>query len=150
MKPIEALKNLNLVCWPALLVGLQRGLATKSDVAEYAINLLSEDLDNGNDNISALAFADSLDDTEIKELLLLVDEDIDPHEVIERWRLATLIALSESALSEEEKLDKLQELYAEFDYPEDMASCSIYSQNAIDPLAAMADVISALKLKFTG
>lgn len=150
MKPVEALKELNLVCWPSLFVGLQRGWAAKSDIADYAVNLLSTDLDNGNENIAILAGADSLDDSEVNDLLLQVGEEMEPPEAIEKWRLATLTALSESALSEEEKIDKLQELYAEFDYPEDMASCSIYSQDTVDPLAAMSEVISALKKKFTG
>lgn len=150
MKPIEQLKELNLVCWSSLLVGLQRGWAAKSDVAAYAISLLSADLDNGNENIAVLAGADSLDDMEVKDLLLQIDGSTEAPEAFEKWRLATLITLSDSVLSEEEKIDKLQELYAEFDYPEDMASCSIYSQDAVDPLVALSEVISALRKKFTG
>ena len=150
MKPIEVLKNLDLVCWPALFVGLQKGWVTKSDIADYATSLLSADLDNGDENIAVLASADSFDDSEVKELLLQVGGSTAEPEAIEKWRLATLIALSDSALSEEEKIDKLQELYAEFDYPEYMSSCSIYSHNSVDPLVAMSDVISALKNKFTG
>ncbi|MDO6583866.1 DUF2247 family protein [Photobacterium sp. 2_MG-2023] len=150
MKPMEVLKELNLVCWSTLLVGLQRGWAKKSDIAAYATSLLSADLDNGDENIAVLAGADSLDDSEIKCLLLQVGGSTDAPEVIEKWRLATLTALSGSVLSEEEKIDKLQELYAEFEYPEDMASCSIYSQDSVDPLVAMSEVISSLKKKFTG
>lgn len=150
MKPIEVLKELDLVCWSALFVGLQKGWATKSDIADYATSLLSADLDNGDENIAVLAGSDSLDDSEVKGLLLQVGGSTEDPEAIEKWRLATLIALSESVLRKENKIDKLQELYAEFDYPEDMSSCSIYSQDSVDPLAAMSGVISALKQKFTG
>lgn len=150
MKPMEALKELNLVCWSTLFVGQQMGWVTKLDIEDYAMSLLSADLDNGDKNIAVLAGADSLDDSEVTDLLLQVGGEMESPEAIEKWRLAALTALSESVLSEEEKLDKLQELYAEFDYPEDMTSCSIYSQDSVGPLAAMSEVILALKKKFTG
>jgi len=149
VKPIEVLKERNLVCWAALLVGLQRGWVEKSDIADYALNLISTGLDNGDENIAVLASADSIDDTEINSLLLQVVKKRMSPESTEKWRLAKLAALDESPLSEEEKFNQLQELYAEFDYPEDMASCSIYAQDSVDPLVAMSEVISALKKRFT-
>lgn len=150
MKPIQALKRLDLVCWPTLLIGLQRGWAIKSDVSDYAKRLLSANLDGGVENISELTGADSLDDSVVKELLLQLVDSTESPEAIEKWRLSALIALRESSLSQEEKLENLQELYAEFDYPEDMTSCSIYSQDSVDPLVAMSGVISALNKKFIG
>lgn len=150
MKSIEVLKEQNLICWSVLLAGLQRGWVEKSDIANYAIDILSAGLDNGDENIAVLAGADSISDTEIKNLLLQVGGKIVSPESIEKWRLAKLTALEESALSEEEKLGGLQDVYAEFDYPEDMASCSIYAQGSVDPLVAMTEVISALKEKVAG
>jgi hypothetical protein len=148
MKPIDELKELALICWSTLLVGLQKGWVTKSDIADYATKLLSKGIDN-NEDIAVLANADFYDDLEVKELMLrITNEPNFEAAAVEKWRLAILLALNKSILPEEEKIDKLQELYAEFDYPEDMFSCSIYSQDTVDPLAAMVDVISSLKKKF--
>lgn len=150
MKPIDALKILKLVSWSVLYIGLQRGWVQKSEITDYANTQLSADMDNCDENIAVLASAYSLDDSEILDTLLQVAGDEKYDNSIEKWRLAKLVALSESVLCEEEKLYKLQELYAEFDYPEDMASCSIYSQDSIDPLVAMSKLTSVLKKKFTG
>ena len=149
MKPIDALRILSLVSWSMLYIGFQRGWVKKSDIADYATNQLSADMDNGDENIAVLASAYSLDDSEVLDLLLKVGGDEKYQNSIEKWRLAKLVALSESVLCEEEKLYKLQELYAEFDYPEDMAPCSVYSKDSVDPLVAMSELILALKNKFS-
>ncbi len=149
MKPITELKELDLLCWSTLLVGQQKGWVTKADIGDYATKLLSDGLDNDDGNIAVLAGADSYDDSEVKELMLqVVNGSYSEVDALEKWRLATLLALSKSSLSEEEKIDKLQEIYSEFDYPEDMSSCSIYSQDSVDPLIAMSDVILSLKKNF--
>lgn len=150
MKPVAVLKKLDLVSWPTLLFGWKKGWVEKSDIADYATYLLSVDLDNDDKNIAVLAGADFSDESEIENIMLKVSGSTIEPEAIEKWRLATLIALNVSTLSDEEKLNKLQELYAEFDYPEDMSSCSIYSQDSVDPLTAMSDVISALTEKISG
>lgn len=147
MKPIEVLKQLNLINWAVLFTGFQRGWIIKSDISNYSVSLLSDSLDDGDENIAVLASADSFDDSEVKELLLKISDQYSEPEIIERWKLAMLITLNESGLSEEEKIDRLQELYAEYDYPEDMSSCSIYSQDSVPPLKAMSDVILSLKGK---
>ena len=149
MKPITELKELDLLCWSTLSVGQKRGWVTKTDIGDYAAKLLSDGLDNDNEKIAVLAGANSYDEPEVKELMLqLVNDSYTEVEALEKWRLATLLSLSKSSLSEEEKIDKLQEIYSEFDYPEDMSSCSIYSQDSVDPLIAMSDVILSLKKNF--
>jgi hypothetical protein len=131
-----------------LFIGQQNGWITKSDIADYAVNLLSLGLDNGDENIAVLAIAESFDDSELRDLLLQVGGEAEKTDSVEKWRLAELIALCESALSDEEKLNRLQDLYAKFDYPEDMSSCSIYSQDSVNPKVAMLNVISSLKRKY--
>lgn len=147
MKPITILNEFHLICWATLLLGFQKGWASKSDISNYAIKLLSKDLDCGNEDVAILATADSLEGSEIKKLILKVIKEPRPEKkiLLDRWRLAKLSVLNKLNLSEEEKLDKLQELYAEFDYPADMISCSVYSKDSIDPLKAMVDLISTLK-----
>ena len=62
MKAIAELKKFNLVSWPTLLVGLQKGWAVKSDVADYATKLLSDGLDNDDENIAVLASANACEE----------------------------------------------------------------------------------------
>jgi hypothetical protein len=66
------------------------------------------------------------------------DKKID---AIEKWRFAHISWLLQSESSDEEKVSALQELYAEFGFPEDMASCSIYSGDQIDPLLAAGRIV---------
>jgi len=147
MRSVEVLNNLNLLCWSLLFMGLRKEWVTKSDIEGYAVSLLSANLDGGDEKIAELASAESLGDDDVRELLFQLGRADEQPDNVEKWRLALLISLSESVLSEEEKVDRLQELYAEFGYPEDMSACSIYSQNSIAPLIAMSRVISSLKAK---
>ena len=71
----------------------------------------------------------------------------DQVESLDKWRLAHLLCIASSSDSLDEKVCKLQEVYAEFGYPEDMISCSIYSSEHVCPLEAMNAVIKKLKQK---
>lgn len=145
MTAINELKELGLICWSTLLVGQRKGWVSKSDIADYAVSLLADE-NCENEDIAVLASANTLDDSEVKDLLQRMSRSVcSDTEVLDKWRLAILIALNNSELSEDEKVDRLQEFYAEFDYPEDMNSCSIYSQDTVDPLSAMREVIGSLK-----
>lgn len=145
MTAINELKKLGLICWPTLLVGQQKGWVSKSDIADYAMSLLADE-NCENEDIAVLASANTLNDSEVNGLLQRMSREVSSDAgVLDKWRLAILMALNNSDLSEVEKINRLQELYAEFDYPEDMKSCSIYSQDAVDPLSAMREVIDSLK-----
>lgn len=65
----------------------------------------------------------------------------------EKWRLAFLVCISNLNSDDNEKIRLLQEVYADFYYPEDMAECSIYGDGRGDPLAAMMRVIAELSKK---
>ena len=146
MRPIIELKKLNLISWPVLLCGFRKGWVTKSDIADYATQHLANYPDQDDHSIILLASANFWDNAEVNELLLQAINNPAWHqEALNKWKLAKLLALSNSKLSNQEKIDKLQEVYAELDYPKEMVSCSIYSQDAIDPLVAMDQVISLLK-----
>ncbi len=58
------------------------------------------------------------------------------------------LGLQHASLADEDKIERLQELYAEFGYPDDMASCSIYGQNDVDPFDALHQVVAALEQRF--
>lgn len=146
MKAFHKLMELNLAGWSEVFLGLKKGWIGKNDVADYASNILSSGVDDYNENVAILAGADSMTDYEVEELVLPLLDGVD-HCAFDSWRLAALEELNDSELSDEDKIQKLQELYGEFDYPEDMEPCSIYSEISIDPLEAMKLVIKTLKTK---
>ena len=142
-----------LIGWPTLAVGLDKGWLTKDALSDYALTRLC---DGGDDNdIALLAGSTDLSDEEVSGLLATlcqkegVDLKNEQPQALEKWRLVMLSSLQRSALSAEDKLEQLQELYAAFGYPADMASCSIYAQDGIDPLNALQNVISDLEQRFT-
>ncbi|WP_417790338.1 DUF2247 family protein [Terasakiella pusilla] len=153
MSKIDILKKMNLVCWSSLLMGYRKKWISKSDIDDYVTSIMLGGC-YSDTNIACLANANNLSDVEVDELLLCVAQQtgVDKQSSLDKWRLATLIELNDSNQSDVEKIDKLQELYADFEYPEDMASCSIYSQDSIDPLLAMKKIIESLsnKLKTAG
>jgi hypothetical protein len=65
-------------------------------------------------------------------------------ESVEKWRFAHLAWLLRCHASDEEKISMLQELYAEFGFPDDMASCSIYRCDGVPPLVAAGHVVESL------
>lgn len=153
MNTITELSRQGLLCWQTVAVGFQNNWLNKDAVSDYAFKLLSEGLDGGNTDIAVLAGTDSLNDREVSDLIRAIcqREGTDTAQAeanaLEKWRLSKLLALNSAEFSAEEKIEKLQELYADFDYPSDMAACSIYSQDGIDPLTAMQTLINELKQK---
>jgi hypothetical protein len=148
MSSINILKSLGLLCWSTIYVGLNKGWLKSKDVIDYAVSLLMA----GNDNeaVVLIAGGESLNEKEILNLVSSQLENIDEATALDKWRLADLLCISESEDNDQEKLDKLQNVYAKFEYPEDMKSCSIYSQNGEDPLLAMMQVVKELKRKYLG
>jgi len=146
MSPIKKLLNLELLCWSTILLGMKKGWASRKDAIDFAVSLLV----NGNEDerVAIIAGGESLEDDELLKLILNQIEQTDRAADLDKWRLAHLVDIAESGSDEQTKLDRLQEVYANFDYPEDMASCSIYSQHNIDPLVAMVQVADHLKSKF--
>lgn len=147
MLPIKILINLGLLHWSTILLGLGKGWVNRKDVIDYAIDLLVNG--NNDESIAIIAAGEILRDDELLNLISnQVEQSADTHD-LDKWRLAHLISIAESKEDEQTKLDRLQEAYANFDYPEDMASCSIYSQDQIDPLVAMTQVVEKLRGKLT-
>lgn len=147
MSPIKILINLGLLCWSTILLGLRKGWVSRKDAIDYAIELLV----NGNEDedVVIIAGGETLEDDELLNLISEQVEQADIATALDKWRLAHLLSIAESDDDEQTKLDKLQEVYANFDYPEDMASCSIYSQDEIAPLIAMMQVVEELRRKLT-
>lgn len=147
MSIYDQLKKLNLASWSTLLVGFDSGFISRQDIEDYATSLL-EEKSSFNLDIALLASIDDYDSNEMRKMiekqlnLKYLDKEVE----IKKIKLAALLSLEESSLSEEDKCYKLQELYAEFNFPNDMSECSIYSTNSkISPLSAMHNLIVSLK-----
>ncbi len=67
---------------------------------------------------------------------------------LEKWRFAHISSLLKSEQSPNDKINGLQELYGEFGFPEDMASCGVYSRDRVDPLDAAGIGMQKLWQKF--
>ena len=150
MSVYNQLTKLNLLSWPTLFVGFEKELILKRDLEDYAVSLLKKS-DNVEPNITLLADASHYNKDEIQDIIKsqLKSENIIKESEISKLKLAALLSLEESALSDEGKCNKLQELYSDFDYPNDMSGCSIYSTDStISPLECMHNLIITLKKKF--
>ena len=134
------LKERDLVSWGALLVGFKRGWITKSQIAGFAVSWLARATSEPMEAIALLAGCEK--ESEVQSL--------------DRWRLGFLLTLdASSALTNEAKLSRLQELHSKLGCSEDMAACSRYyvepglTMGDIGkiPLEAMGNVISKLEIK---
>ena len=151
----EVMKKNGLVNWHTLLIGFKRGWCDKRSVilfAENIIRVLDGDIDEFLLNI---AFGEDLsNESMMKNISDLVGPitERESSAALNGWRYAKIIELLCSDSSDEEKILKLQELVAEFDFPEDMGGCGIYSNDGIDPLLAAKGVANNifrdLKLNF--
>ena len=155
MSPFYILKSLDLLGWLTLLVGWERGWATKSDLEHYATDKLQNaTCENDLVDTAILASAKQLDNAEIGQSLKQLAENTPERsqEALEKWRLARLIALQSQGLDWDEKVTRLEEIGADFGFPEDMRNCSRYaiSDEATDsdPLESMANVIVGLRKHF--
>ncbi|TKK33441.1 DUF2247 domain-containing protein [Pseudomonas sp. CFBP13528] len=146
MSPFNILMDLRLVCWSILLVGFERCWVDRRDIFNFALEQLL--VDPKNESVAVLAGGEYLSDEELIDIVSKQVKQFDLVADIDKWRLAFLFCIESSDTSDESKTKALQEVYANFDYPEDMASCSIYSQSTIPPLLAMRQVIEALKQRF--
>jgi len=100
-------------------------------------------------DIPVIAGGEYLSDEELLGLLLQQIERPVGASDLDKWRLAFLSCIEASNDTDDEKISRLQEVYADFDYPEDMASCSIYSQDSLPPLIAMHNIIKFLRGKYS-
>ena len=146
MSPLGVLISLGLACWSTIFFGFRKNWIRREDIFDYAINQLLEGCKSV--RVAIIAGGEYLSDEELLELISKQMEMTNCVADTDKWRLAFLLCLDASNDSYENKINSLQEIYADFDYPEDMASCSIYSQDGIDPLVGMSQVVKRLKERF--
>lgn len=147
----SVLSNEGMIDWNVIMFGFEKKYFQRNEVSHFTEKILEGD-DISND-LKLLLGAEFLKDEEIVELLqrVIVDKRIklDGQSALDKIRYARLLILSEKPFPDELKIEKLQEIYSEFEYPIDMEDCSIYSRNRKDPLKEMLIVIHNLKKKIS-
>ncbi len=146
-----------------VLFGLEREWIGPGEVTAYAI----EQVRDGKlaEEALQLLSAEELSEEEIARLLRQsTRESWPPHEdarlaPMRRWMLAALEEIEESPETAEDQLDRIEDLYGQLGYPEEMRECSRYYVPASvqklanplgapveSPLKAMSRLISRLRL----
>lgn len=149
MSPFKMLTGLGLMCWSTIFLGFGRGWVKRKDVFDYAITQLVSGGYADSEDVAIIAGGEYLSDDELCGLILKQIESTGGASDLDKWRLAFLLCIEASDDSDEDKINRLQEVYADFDYPEDMISCSVYSQDNISPLVAMRQVVEVLREHFS-
>ncbi|MCQ9209567.1 DUF2247 family protein [Granulicatella seriolae] len=107
--------------WQEILYGMENKILTRSDVINYATRILDEDI-LGFDWVLKIVIAKDYEDIlpYIHELIDLEDDE-DTSIILDRWRYAILKELYSKKSNYEDFNGKVEEIYADFDYPEDMS-----------------------------
>jgi hypothetical protein len=161
---LDTLRECGLLDSGVLAAGVERGWASGADVAAYAVERLSAGDDRP--EVVELAAVEDLEPERVTDLLrdwARLDRlpSQRAEDALRRWMFAALTAISRSGTSPEEMLDRLEEAYAMFGYPEEMRKCSRYYVPPQDrargirvgevtdsPLEAMNQLLSQLKREF--
>lgn len=106
--------------WQELLYGLENQIITRNDVVNYAAHILDEEI-SGFDLILKLAIADEYEDilSCLRELANLETYE-EKEEIKDKWRYLILKELHDNQTDKDQLNEKVEEIYADFDYPEDM------------------------------
>lgn len=107
--------------WQELLYGMENKIIDRSEVINFATHVLDEGI-LGFDWVLKIAIADEYEDIlpYIHELINLEDSE-DNIMIQDKWRYAILKELYAKKSNYEDFNEKVEEIYADFDYPEDMA-----------------------------
>lgn len=122
------------ISWKTIIVGRKLGLANASFIEEFATDCLINNSKIKNQYIAELA-SGITDNFEIDQLLskisqsmniILDEESIEYDAEIRKWRYVVLVQLLDKKYGNEDLLQKIEEIYADFDYPEDMRNLIYY------------------------
>lgn len=155
MNALDVVKREGLLSWHTLIYGLSHKWCEKQHLVAYADDHLLNAVDDVDLDLLQISSGLEMKDGDLIQIGLHFLEahgqpmsDEKKEESKEIWRFAKLRSLLEASISSEEKLTQLQELYAEFGFPDDMSSCSIYAGDAVDPLLAAQHVADRLAHRF--
>lgn len=145
MTPLDVMKQLGLLGWPELLCGWKLGFISNKNISDFSVEQLAESDDL---EVALLSSATSLSSDDVAQALEKIVPNVDMASCKDKWRLARLVELNHKNITDSQKLDELQLIYADFDYPEDMENCSIYSSGSEAPLVSMNKIINSLQRKY--
>ena len=155
------LKTEGLVNWSSLLHGWTNHWIDCRDIADYAQKQLAEKSDSP-DWLVDLANAEHQSKTSLESLLSkAILAEPPPTSGVDAWKLAALLVIRDEPVKDQDKIDMLEELFAEFGYPDDLRRISKYGPSTysvekglassddalIDPLAEMSRIIGSLSSK---
>ncbi|WP_413623810.1 DUF2247 family protein [Luteibacter sp. Lutesp34] len=110
--------------WCELAYGLDRGFVSSRDVVDYAINSLSIDSPDAHYELAGL---DGADPNDVKDLLARLRKSEKSEERMRSiWIYLTLLWVYRNQDRYSDVLQVAERLYADFDYPECMASIIRY------------------------
>lgn len=140
MSRASILSDSHLLDWSTALVGFQRGSMTAAEVAELAVAKIGAEAGPIGRDLAEVASAEALMVADVVDHLTTLSESsaaVDDELAVRRWLLASLIELEQSRLDEEAVLARLQRIYAEFGYPEELRYVTPYNLTpgdwALDP-----------------
>jgi len=126
---LDTLRGAGLLDPGVLAAGIERGWVSCADVVAFAVERLTAGDDRS--EVLELAAADDEEPAWVIDVLRrwaradgLQSERAESAERL--WMFAALLSISRSEISPEEQLDRLEETYATFGYPEEMRECSRY------------------------
>jgi hypothetical protein len=157
--PIDIFKNNDLeVSWNTIKVGYDLDRLTSDEVGRFAVQYLETHSDLVNEYIFELILGIKKEDvsTDIKKVFtslgLKMPEKNTPEWNKEwyKWRYCIANEMVKSITNEEELLERIEGVYADFGYPEDMSSFIYYmpQEENIPPVAshvARSSLIAKIK-----
>lgn len=115
--------------WKTIYIGLELSIIKNNDITNYAVEFLSTHQECNNPFIIELAWGKN--DIEYRRILKNILKELNDEHLLKdsnlwkcekrKWRFSILKCLKEMYQDEpKELLNKIVEVYADFDYPEDM------------------------------
>lgn len=124
------LSSVGLLDWPTALLGVRRGWMTPADVCDLAVAKIVDEEAVIDIELAELASAGALPLADIEDRLVALAERcpvVEEETAERRWLLASLIDVDNTDLGEEAMLARLQDIYAEFGFPDELRYVSPYN-----------------------
>jgi hypothetical protein len=158
------LRDTGLLDAGVLALGLERGWVDRQTIAAFAVEKMSAG--DERPEVVELAACEQLETDAIVDLLRRwavhdAQPSITSEQAVRRWLFAFLKGVAQSDDGSEETLDRLEEIYGQLGYPEEMRECSRYyvppedrnrglriGDTTASPLDAMNKLIATLSREF--
>ncbi len=151
MTPFEILETENFLDWHTLTIGYRRGWCGRNEIIKYAERCVNFSDKMITYPIIDIVTAENYSDDKFGRLL---DDMFEPtgnlgnlEPLLLRWRYAFLLSIIQSDSSKRDKRLFIEDVYAEFCHPDDMADLSVYSNSGVDAVEGTKYLIARLHEK---